>query len=278
VSVVKPSLAWSVGYYAHSRPLIERWDGASWSQVTAPMVGTVETSLLGVAAWGSTGMAVGHFTDTGNNVHPAAEVLRNGAWHLATPHSPLNDSSLIDVARVPGTNTAWAVGYASNQTQTLVDFWNGTGWKRFPSPSPGTLYDYLDGIAARSPSDVWAVGTQSDGARQSTLIEHWNGAAWSVVPSPDAGTGASLSAVVASPALGPRAWAVGAHEDSTGANRTLTERYDGSAWKIIPSVDPAANSDFLAGVTLAGPGNTILAAGGYRTHDNRLAHTLLESR
>lgn len=277
VSVVSPSLAWSVGYYAHSRPLIEKWNGTLWSQVTAPQMGTVETSLLGVAAWGSHGIAVGHYTDTQNNVHPAAEVLHNGAWRLATPPSPASDASLIDVARVPGTDTAWAVGYASNQLETLFEFWNGKQWKRFASPSPGSVYDYIDGIAARSASDVWAVGTMSDGAGQSTLIEHWNGTKWSVVPSPNAGDGANLGGVVATPAMGSQAWAVGAHDDATGASRTLTEQYDGSTWTIVPSVDPKADADFFSGVTVAKPGKTILAAGGYRTNNNRVAHTLIES-
>jgi hypothetical protein len=266
-----------VGYYQSSLPLIEKWNGAAWSQVTAPEMGTVETTLLGVAAWGSTGIAVGHFTDTQNNVHPVAEVLHNGAWHLATPPSPTTDSSLIDVARVPGTNTAWAVGFAANQAQTLFEFWNGTKWKRFPSPSPGSLYDYMDGIAARSANDVWAVGTDSDGAGQSVLTERWNGTKWKVVPSPNAGDGANLSAVVATPVMGSQAWAVGSHDDASGASRTLTEHYDGSAWTIVPSVDPAGNADFLAGVTVGKPGKTFLAAGGYRTNHNRVAHTLVES-
>ena len=196
---------------------------------------------------------------------------------LATPPSPASDASLIDVARVPGTDTAWAVGYASNQLETLFEFWNGKQWKRFASPSPGSLYDYMDGIAARSASDVWAVGTMSDGAGQSTLIEHWNGTKWSVVPGPNAGDGANLGGVVATPAMGSQAWAVGAHDDSTGASRTLTEQYDGSTWTIVPSVDPKADADFFSGVTVAKPGKTILAAGGDRTNNNRVAHTLIES-
>lgn len=277
VSVVSPSLAWSVGYYAHSRPLIEKWNGTSWSQVTAPQMGPVETSLLGVAAWGSTGIAVGHYTDTQNNVHPAAELLHNGTWQIATPPASASDASLIDVARVPGTDTAWAVGYASNELETLFDFWNGKKWKRFASPSPGSLYDYMDGIAARSADDVWAVGTMSDGAGQRTLIEHWNGTSWKVIPSPDAGDGANLAGVVATPAMGSQAWAVGSHDDSTGASRTLTEHYDGSTWTIVPSVDPKGNADFLAGVTVAKPGKTLVAAGGYKTNNNRVAHTLVES-
>jgi hypothetical protein len=278
VSAVSPSLAWSVGYYDNTNPLIEKWNGASWTQATAPTMGPIETSLLGVAAWGSRAIAVGHYKDSANNLHPVAEVLHSGTWHLAAPPAgPASDAWLTHVSRVPGTNTAWATGDAGNETQTLMEFWDGKKWQRFASPSPGSLYDDMQGIAARSAKDVWAVGTESDGAGQKTLIEHWNGTTWSVVPSPGAGDGANLAAVVATPAMGPQAWAVGGHDDASGATRTLTEHYDGSTWTIVPSVDPKANGDFFAGATAAKPGKTILAAGGYRTNNNRLSHTLVES-
>jgi hypothetical protein len=46
-------------------------------------------------------------------------------------------------------------------------------------------------VAARSATDVWAVGTRQDRSGaipiDRTLTEHWNGSAWSVVPSPNVG-------------------------------------------------------------------------------------------
>ena len=67
--------------------------------------------------------------------------------------------------------SAWAVGSTASG-QTLIVRWNGTAWKRIPSPSPAgsTLY----GVAATSASNAWAVGS----AGGKTLIERWNGTTW----------------------------------------------------------------------------------------------------
>ena len=49
-----------------------------------------------------------------------------------------------------------------------------------PNPSAGSV---LDGVAATSAGNAWAVGSTPSLAG-STLILHWNGKAWTRVPSP----------------------------------------------------------------------------------------------
>ncbi len=45
--------------------------------------------------------------------------------------------------------------------------------------------NFLNGVAAVSANDMWAVGDyESSGSLLQTLTEHWNGTVWSVVPSP----------------------------------------------------------------------------------------------
>ncbi len=61
--------------------------------------------------------------------------------------------------------------------------------------SRGSHYTYLNGVAATSTTNAWAV------------IEHWNGKTWTVQPTPNPGGMASLSQVAASSAT--TAWAVG---------------------------------------------------------------------
>src|SRR4051812_42239449 len=55
-------------------------------------------------------------------------------------------------------------------------------------PIEAVKWQELSGIAAVSPTDVWAVGEQraADGVNR-TLTEHWNGSSWQVVPSPNIG-------------------------------------------------------------------------------------------
>src|SRR5439155_24893318 len=122
-----------------------------------------------------------------------------------------------------------------SSSQTLVQHWDGTRWQTVPSPNPGTAGNYLLGVAAVSAADVWAVGYfvhSLTGSR--TLVEHWDGSAWKVVASPNPGPASnSLSAIAASSATG--VWAVGTYATLDGANRTLVERWDGSAWAVVPS-------------------------------------------
>src|SRR5215475_6880935 len=60
--------------------------------------------------------------------------------------------------------------------------------------------------------------------------------AWRPVASPSRGVSASLSAVAARSARD--AWAVGSYDTGSGF-RTLIEHWNGSKWKVVPSVDPA---------------------------------------
>src|SRR5437667_195325 len=105
--------------------------------------------------------------------------------------SAVHDNSFKRLDRVAAVlaRDVWAVGYYQNGNsqngggpfQTLVERWNGTSWLLISSPNVGAVSN-LEGAAAVSANDVWAVGSYSNG----TLVEHWNGTSWSVVPSPNA--------------------------------------------------------------------------------------------
>ena len=93
----------------------------------------------------------------------------------------------------------------------------------------------LNGIAAVSASDVWAVGFYIDGG-DNTLIEHWNGSSWKVVPSPNLGVqhvDVSLSSVAAVSAS--NVWAVDSYLDVSNNTNTLSEHWNGSSWRVVPS-------------------------------------------
>jgi hypothetical protein len=72
------------------------------------------------------------------------------------------------------------VGYYDNGTanQTLVEHWNGKAWKVQTSPSPSTIDNKLNGVAALSPTDAWAAGSYNNGTTDRALVERWNGTAW----------------------------------------------------------------------------------------------------
>src|SRR5690348_10520518 len=135
---------------------------------------------------------------------------------------------------------AWAVG--GNNGSTLIAHWNGTAWKRVPSPNRPAP-DVLFGVAAASPSNAWAAGLYTTNASPGgePLIERWNGTTWQEAATPSySGLTNVLYGVAATSAT--NAWAVG-----TADFRPLILHWDGTTWKQVPSPAPPA-FDTLSGV------------------------------
>jgi hypothetical protein len=108
-------------------------------------------------------------------------------------------------------------------------------WRVQQSPSPGTISNQLEGVAANSPADVWAVGGYGSLDGQGTLAEHFDGAAWRRVPTPnmteDQNAFHAVSAVSATDV-----WAVGSWGRPLGDStefQPLIEHWDGHAWRIV---------------------------------------------
>src|SRR5207253_1359432 len=105
------------------------------------------------------------------------------------------------------------------EIRTLVEHWNGSQWSVVPSPN-GAGNNALNGVAAVSANDVWAVGSISN----QTLIEHWDGTQWNIVPNPGNGILYAASALSANDV-----WAVGIYWGATDTRqRTFTEHYVGA--------------------------------------------------
>jgi hypothetical protein len=90
----------------------------------------------------------------------------------------------------------------------------GPDWTTVPSPNPGAYSNSLNGVAAVSSTDVWAVGYSYDyyGGGSDSLIEHWDGTAWTTVPSPNPGTALNYLNGVAAVSSND-VWAVGYYRD-----------------------------------------------------------------
>src|SRR5207248_7564803 len=125
-----------------------------------------------------------------------------------------------------------------------------------PSPNLGQNYDrnYLQGVAAVSSKNVWAVGfyMSSNGGWRQPLIEHWNGTAWSIVPIPNPSSDSRLYGVAA--VSSNDIWAVGYYWDDDHISiHTLVEHWDGTAWSIVPSPNPVSGDySQLHGVAASG--------------------------
>jgi hypothetical protein len=200
VSALSAQNAWAVGFYSDGtldHTLIEHWNGTSWTQVPGPdpacIPGDVINSVTAISpadVW-----AVGSVTDCFTLNASAAAFHWNGtSWReefTPNPHGLLG-GELRGVAATSA-NNVWAVGdYPTGQTghaNTLIDHWNGTKWKLVPSPNATGVLNLLNGVAATSGSNAWAVGDSVRNFPHSpvTVILRWNGHAWSRVPSPHPG-------------------------------------------------------------------------------------------
>jgi hypothetical protein len=272
--------AWAVGYYypcypCSSESLLEHWDGTAWSVVPAPHAGTGHNVLYGVTlrtandAW-----AVGvSYTATGTEML----ILHwdGSAWTISpSPGLGTADSVLYDVAAVAA-DDAWAAGYipcSGCVAQTLLLHWDGTTWTVVPSPSPGTAHNELHGLEMISATDGWAVGVATYvNYTSEPLALHWDGSTWSVVLTPHTGTGGDSLADVAARAAND-VWAVGNAVAAGGYGQTLTMHWDGSAWTLVPGVNPSTSqNDF---VRVAVTQDAAWAVGFYRDSTSSTYRTL----
>ena len=197
VTALSASDAWAVGGAGLGHQLVLHWNGTKWSQVATPQIaGMLLTSISADSA--SDAWAVG-LIDT---APPSTVALHwNGStWsRVATPAPTPSPNPASGGAELVGVDAvshtlAFAVGWyntypihggASVHAHTLLLQWNGSQWTQVPSPGLGASFgpgSFLNGVAASSRSNAWAVGSYDTGGLEGpaarTLMMHWNGSTW----------------------------------------------------------------------------------------------------
>lgn len=220
---------WAVGSTVNGnhpvQTLAEHWDGTRWQVVASPNPGPFGNRLFAVSvAAPSSVWAVGTANTSQFGTGSLAEHWNGSRWSVVSVPNVSFDDTLRAVASA-GAGDVWAVGGYDQQTPqgtatfALIQHWNGTRWSVVPSPGPTGL-DTLEGLAAVSASDIWAVGTT---AGNPARVERWNGRQWILEKAPYVHGALNLaSAVSASPATG--VWIVGAYIAlNNHSYHTLTE-------------------------------------------------------
>ena len=211
----------------------------TWQVVPSPHVGR-SSYLEDVSADSATdAWAVGGWSGAIGYDRTLVEHWDGLTWTVVSSPSPGPLYSLLtDVVALSPTDV-WAVGIQAgvNTTHTLVEHWDGTLWSVVPSVDVGNGENDLFGVTAFGTDDVWAVGQQFS-TQGSLLIEHWDGASWTRTPASYRPNSSGAFLGVAGAASND-VWAVG---NSTtiggGPTRTLAEHWDGTAWTIVPTVNP----------------------------------------
>jgi hypothetical protein len=157
VDATGPADAWAVGstssdiQSAPLTPLVLRWNGSRWVSMTLPAAGS--TALTGVDAQTAGDVwAVGSSSDAAGR-QPYVARFDGTSWHRVATPTLVGGGELTDVVALSPSSVV-AVGRSNGSP--LVLRWNGTSWARETTPTSSN--PFLTGVAAGSPSAVWAVG------------------------------------------------------------------------------------------------------------------------
>jgi hypothetical protein len=232
VSCISAQTCTAVGAYDDINlgdlPLVESWDGSTWTLVpnSTPAGGGPELYSVACPAAG-TCLGVGMFWM--QTPIQALAGTSTGSWSLGKVTTPGNGDSNLSSVTCTSPSSCVAVGNYDNTTTglTLVESWNGLAWSTVPTPNPTTtagIASGLNGVECTAPGSCIAVGQSGSAPNpgtQNVLIEASHQGSWSVVPSPTEGSGGGLMSVACSPS--GTCTAVGYYIASSGIQHPLIE-------------------------------------------------------
>jgi hypothetical protein len=197
--------------------------------------------------------AVGSYDDTATGPEQALAEHWNGtAWHAAPPPGA-GWAGTLDSVSCPSATRCTAVG-------SLIAGWNGAAWTIERRSSP------FVSVSCPAPGSCVAVGVTAGGAPESG---YWDGSTWRLRPlplPPHPAQSVTLAGVSCSGprfcvAVGDYSYGVGARPGSGGRDRTFAERWNGSFWQVMHTVN-AASWNRLSAVSCTSP-RACTAVGSY---------------
>jgi hypothetical protein len=162
-------------------PLIERWNGSTWSRVTPAATSGGTGGTLHTVSCTSTAFCLA--LSRGGSL---AERWNGTTWiQVTSPTVVGNNIGLAEVSCVSG-SMCFAVGSGGvDPNGAMALRWNGSTWSITPTasiPNPGAF----NGVKCLSGTNCYAVGRVGNPTNPATtLIEHWDGANWALVSSPN---------------------------------------------------------------------------------------------
>lgn len=250
-------------YFAGSngglRVLAARWNGTTWSLVSAPTPAHYRYAFLSritcTSATNCWAVGGGGKPFTSKVYRTLIEHWNGAAWSIV-PSSPVIDSQPAVLADVScgASRECWAVGYwypPNGGISSLTERWNGSAWSVVTTPS--SRHGMLVADYCASTSACLAVGTKgtSSGARGLPAIaQRWTGTNWVTAPpaQPSSTFNVELAAVACASASACESTGIWWYKPSRAT--TLGESWNGQKWTMqaMPPV-PHANYAYLGGVS-----------------------------
>ncbi|WP_112248561.1 beta propeller repeat protein [Kribbella monticola] len=177
--------AWAVGAQwapgaLWSDLLVQHWNGKAWKQVAGPTPAREDGSefytvaIQGGQVWAA-GSGPGPTEGSSEGI-----VYRYDGKRWIGVNDAISAASLFiyDIAPLSRTNV-WIAA------ENGIKHYDGQHWKDAALPGGPSPAVHLRGLAAVSPSDIWAVGHREDPVlRRRPLVYHFNGKVWSEVSTP----------------------------------------------------------------------------------------------
>jgi len=285
VADLSPDNVWAVGYInedtegQNPSAIVEHFNGTLWQMFSSPQFpATDQVFLRSITAISPTDIWAGGSDFEDPFEFPLLEHFDGTAWTQFSP--PVSDCAVSGIS-ADATNDVWASGVTLGGGTCILHY-DGTGWQSVSSPDGCCGYNYLFGIVALGPNNVWAAGwyiqNPNDDRPNLTLIERWDGSSWQIVTSPNVGPSGQVSSLLRgiTAVSANDIWAFGTSIDiNSDAASTLLLHWNGSSWAIFPSpnveLDGILNDYLLGGTVL--PGRDIWIVGSNDVADTLVIHS-----
>jgi len=229
----------------------EAWNGTTWRSLTTPQNGCVPLCGLSKVACPSATRCVavgGTASNSGLSDFSSGMAWNGKSWRDTPTPRPDVSSSLSGVS-CTGKSSCLAVGNYTSESPAcnciLAAGWNGSTWQQVSTPS------ITGGLSAVSCPAVHACVAVGGG-----LAVSWDGSTrtqQTIATPGEKSTGLSDVACWSASAC----MAVGSYTEASGAQLTLAETWNGSAWTVVRTRSPADPFAGLSGVSCFTPTSCI---------------------
>jgi len=251
------SIAFLAGNDGRPQPNYSAFIPGCWGVVSSPNVEGGDTVLSYISASSANDVwAVGYSSSVGV-ARTLVQRWNGQQWAIVPSDNVPSRNNYLTAVEALTTNNVWLVGYhctgdCTGEVAPLIQHWDGTQLSTISVPG----YGRLNGIAAVSANDIWAVGNY--GIRPTFM--HWDGQQWLEIPTNDPPPENSSIQLTGAVALSSNdVWAVGQQRSTSANYNDVIYHWDGIRWRSL--VDTGGDRDARLYEVAASSANNVWAVG-----------------